>query len=325
MSGPTVVRVPMEVPLLTREQDASGGTEPGRWNSLTWVQRAASWRGPEPTPALLALAVLAAVAFAADRQVSPARKAADEVAVTLMAETQSGGQLDVRPEPLPNTNQIGSTASLLLALACALLGFLACQYIGEKLTLAAIRDAVRSAGEQRLRTCVALGTMRIWLFAGSFSIRNSTVMECGSNPRDFMMLVRGLTINLGGLWGLVRCAWAYAEVQQLKLEDIDVVLQGQSAGGDAVMQALAAMLDGCWSGGCAGAGQRFHLKQIVIENITVVVNGNRVRIPNMQYEDFSKAVGVSTMHDAVSALVAVLARAALAGAALESVDQSERM
>jgi len=316
----------MEAPLLTREKDAAGGTEPGRWSPLNWVRRAASWRGPEPTPALLALAALSAIAFAADRQVSHAGKADDEVAVTLLAETQDSGQLDVRPELLLNKDQLGPAASVLLALACALLGFLACQYIGEKLTFAAIRDASRSAGQQRLGTCVALGTMRMWLFAGSFSIRNSTVMESGSNPRDFMMLVRGLTISLGGLWGLVRCAWAHAEVQQLKLEDIDVVVQGKSAGGDALMQALAAVLDGCWSGGFAGAGQHLHIKQLVIENmtVTVVANGNRVRVPNMQYEDFSKSMGVSTMHDAVSALVAVLARAALAGAALESVDQAER-
>jgi len=273
----------------------------------------------------LALAVLAAVAFAADRQVSTAGKAADEVAVTLMAETQDHGQLDVHPETLLNKSELGTTVSVLLALACALLGFLACQYVGEKFTFGAIRDAVRSVGEQRLGTCVALGTMRLWLFAGTLSIRNSTVMESGSNPRDFMMLVRGLTISLGGLWGLVRCVWACAEVQQIKLEDIDVALQGGTAGGDAVMRALAAMLDGCWSGGCPGGGQRFHIKQIVIENITVVINGNRVRVPDMQYEDFSKAMGVSTVHDAVSALVAVLARAALAGAALKSVDGAERM
>merc|ERR1740123_1915545 len=150
MIGPVVVRVPMEAPLLSQEQDAAGGFEPGHGKHLNWVQRAASWRGPDPTPALLALAVWAAVAFAADRQVSPAGKAADEVAVTLMAETQDHGQLDVHPETLLNKSELGTTVSVLLALACALLGFLACQYVGEKFTFGAIRDAVRSVSEQRL-------------------------------------------------------------------------------------------------------------------------------------------------------------------------------
>jgi len=312
MAGTAVVRMAMEAPLLTREQD-------GHQGPLSWVRRAASWRGPEPTPALLAIAFLAAIAFAADRQMSPAGEVAEEAAVTLMAETQGSGRLEANPEQVLNKTQLGTAAWVFLALACALLGFLACQYVGEKLTLAAIQNAVRSAGKQRLGTCVVLGTMRLWLFAGSFSFRNSTVIEAGSNPGDFTMLVRGLTVSLGGLWGLLRCAWAGAEVQQLKLEDIDVVLQRQTAGGDAVMQALAAVLERC-----PGAGQRFHMKQIAIENITVVVDGKRVRVPDMQYEDFSKAMGVSTMQDAVSALVAVLARAALAGTSLKSIDQPQR-
>jgi len=227
----------------------------------------------------------------------------------------------VRLGPLPDNGKPSLVFSACIVACLTVVGLLACQYVCEKLTFGVVTAAVRAATRQRLGASLEPGRMRAWVLLGRFAARASLVLKPGGSRDDYLLLIRGAVAELGGPWRLVRGALrGRTEVLLLRLEDIDVVLGSDTAAVRALAEALGEQQG---RRTLLAPGCKFTVKQVIFRNIVVQSGGDRMRVPDMKYEDFSKAMSAGTLGDVAVALVAVVARAALAGVAMKQDDKAE--
>jgi len=273
-----------------------------------WVQRAASWHGPDPSLVLTLVFALAGCSCLVEQRWRQGKgRPPAAAAPTDLAAVGTG--------PLPSGAEgLGQPGPVLAAFLATLVGAIICQYVSEKLAVNVVADTLQGMKQLGLR--VDRRSARAWLCPTRLSLRNCVVLNPKGYRGDHLLLVRGVTADLG-LWRLVRSLGTEVSVRKLCLEDVDVVLEegGLPASGRSNVQAVLETIKDRKSQPRTRC--RLHVGEVAIKNVGVQVGRERTVLADIRFNDLSAATGAVSAQGAAAALAAAVARAALDGRAQE--------
>lgn len=270
-----------------------------------WAQRAASWHGPDPSLALMLVLALAGCACCMEQRwrvkgrpsTQPGAAAADLAAM---------GSDGLGPEAAAGQAQPGP---VLVAILATTLGAIICQYISEKLAVNLVAEAFQ--GMKQLGIVLERRSARAWICPGRLTLRNCIVRNPEGYRGDYLLLVRGVTAEVG-VWRLLSSLGSDVRLRRLCVEDVDVVLEesGLPAGGRSNVEAMLCELSNQQKSQ-PRTGRRLHVGEVTIKSVGVQVGSHRTLLPDICFDDFSAATGADSARGAAAALVAAVARATL--------------
>lgn len=286
------------------------GVQPRRERS-SFVKRLAGWHGPDPTIALMACLALAACTWVADSQKEHWRASA-----TVLTAAEE------RPQevatPFLAWSRPGCEPILLVLSSVILVSLLIAQFLSERLISSMVAEAVATACQRRFGCALILSHFRVWPLLGRLVSNRCILQNPAGFQGDCLVLVR--RVSCWGHWLTLLNPWSHSvEIEELRLEDIDIFVEMDASGSSNLQVVLKQLQE---TAVAAVSPWRTRVQVLVLSNICIVLAGKgRLPLPEIRHNDLMAETGAASLVEGILLVLVELLQTAQSAAGLSQQGQ----